>query len=63
MILALTVSLSFFSGVMCEVELYPSDNSADVTNLTSSDDNGNRVNLNFGYMFSGQHYDIIYVSF
>ena len=60
MILALTVSLSILSGVMCDVELY---SSGDVMNLTRDDDHGRHVNLSFGYIFFGQHYDIIYVSF
>ena len=63
MILALTVSVSILSGVMCDVELYSSGTSADVMTLEHGDDNGYRANLTFGYIFFGQHYDIIYVSF
>ena len=57
------VSLSFFSEVMCNVELYSSDTGADVMTLKPGDDNGDCVNLSFGYIFFRQHYDIIYVSF
>ena len=63
MILALTVSLSLFSGVMCDVELYSYGTGADVMTLEHGDDSGRPVDLSFGYIFFGQHYDIIYVSF